>query len=175
MEIKINRTAERELQLKKEVWSFFSRRFFLAIAVIILIGIIFIMEKEIVMNKEMGFWKPGTCIGLAFIFTAILKLVSLIRSKDKYVNSSELIHATASKFPATELIINDNGIRYNGRYVASAFNWEFFLFYKVYKDFIILHRYHEYNSALIIGRNELCDDDFNNLIFLIYKNKIQKK
>ncbi|RZL37935.1 MAG: hypothetical protein EOO96_03990 [Pedobacter sp.] len=175
MEIRISRTVERELKLKKQVWNFFSRKFFLVIAVTIVIGVILIMGKETVMNKELGFWKPGTCIGLAVIFTAALKLISLIRSKDKYVNSTELLLAIAKKFPATELIIDDSGIRHNGRYVASAFSWGFFLFYKVYNDFIILHRFNGYNSALIIGRDELSVDEFNSLELLISKNNIQKK
>lgn len=47
MEIKISSTVEGELQLKKEVWSFYSKKLYVIIAIIFTIGIILIMKKNL--------------------------------------------------------------------------------------------------------------------------------
>ena len=93
MQIRIDRNASKDLQLKKLVLNKFSIKFYVAIAAILILGslLVFLSINEI-NGIKLPFWNLGSALGLGFIMIGLVRVRDLRRRRSfSLVNNSNSI------------------------------------------------------------------------------------
>jgi hypothetical protein len=166
MQIKIDRNASKDLQLKKLVINKFSIKFYVAIAAILILGSLLVLLSVNELNGiKLPFWNLGSALGLGFI------LIGLVRVSDfRKRRSFSLVDNSDSV-----ITINEDEILYSRADVQVMYRWNYFKLYQVTSQFILLIRDSTLFQIFIVGRDEITTEQFKFFESQVIKYKIKKR
>ena len=166
MQIRIDRNASKDLQLKKLVLNKFSIKFYVAIAAILILGslLVFLSINEI-NGIKLPFWNLGSALGLGFIMIGLVRVRDLRRRRSfSLVNNSNSI-----------ITINEDEILYSRADVQVTYKWNYFKLYQVTSQFILFIRDSTLIQIFIVGRDEITKEQFEFMESQVIKYKIKRK
>lgn len=133
-----------------------------------ILGLMILIYLKFDKTEDLDFWGPISSIGLAFIFLFLLYRFQSFRGKAKFLNETKkIIRRLNEDGGDVEISIDENRIVYMDSERKLEFKWKFFTGYKFYKDNLFIIKQNSLLTGIVINKNEISPEEFNELLDFI--------
>lgn len=174
MEIKIIKKDCDDLLNKNKIkWTLFSRKNIFYFIVYAILGLIFLIGSAVTAKDINDFWGIGSSLGMSLIFLSLFYFAHTYQNKQKFINRTrQYIKLYNQQKRETELVLTDEKNTFKDFQSYSEWKWTKFSHYMLYKDHLFLILDNSFLNALIIYKNEVTPEEFEELLSFV-KGKLR--
>lgn len=158
------------LRHSKIKWKLYSQKNVRLFILYAAIGALLMVLNFVLLKQEEPYWSLMSSLGLAALFLSFFYFSHTNQNEKKFMAQTGLYVDRSEKYsPEMEIAINDEGVQYKDHCFSADMKWYYFNSFTLYEDYIFLIADTTHLSGILLHKNELELQQFEELLTFLRK------